>query len=278
MLAMKLIMTLLVRNEEDIIKENLDFHLSQGVDFFIVTDNKSIDSTTEILKEYEDKGLLHYIYQEEDDYNQHNWVTKMARMAHTDFNADWIINNDADEFWWPLKGSLKSTFISQANRTNVIVAQRHNFVPVKQNVKFYEHMIYRESESINYLGQALPPKVAHKANSRIYVNQGNHSVSGFWRQSKAHNQIEILHFPIRSYSQFLNKIKYGGAAYERNSTLEESVGNAWRKLYSEYKKELNLEKLYNNQVHDLIRTHEALDKGGILFDNRLKTYLNKLYK
>ena len=29
---MKLVMTLLVRDEEDIVRENLDFHLAQGVD------------------------------------------------------------------------------------------------------------------------------------------------------------------------------------------------------------------------------------------------------
>ena len=30
--AMKLVMTLLVRDEEDIVADNLDFHLAQGVD------------------------------------------------------------------------------------------------------------------------------------------------------------------------------------------------------------------------------------------------------
>ena len=42
--AMKLVMTLLVRDEEDIVRENLDFHLAQGVDEVIVTDNGSEDA------------------------------------------------------------------------------------------------------------------------------------------------------------------------------------------------------------------------------------------
>ena len=95
-------MTLLVRDEQDILRENIEFHKSQGVDFFIATDNRSTDDTTKILKEYESLGILKYIY-EEKDYNQAPWVTHMARMAYTVYGADWIINNDADEFWWPQK-------------------------------------------------------------------------------------------------------------------------------------------------------------------------------
>ena len=53
---MKLVMTLLLRDEEDIVRENLDFHLAQGVDRVIVTDNGSEDGTVEILREYEARG------------------------------------------------------------------------------------------------------------------------------------------------------------------------------------------------------------------------------
>ena len=38
---MKLVMTLLVRNEVDVIRANLEYHLAQGVDFVIVTDHGS---------------------------------------------------------------------------------------------------------------------------------------------------------------------------------------------------------------------------------------------
>jgi len=40
---------------------------------------------------------LYYILEEEDNYNQHACVTRMARLACTRFGADWVINNDADE-------------------------------------------------------------------------------------------------------------------------------------------------------------------------------------
>ena len=46
----KLAMTLIVRNEADIIEDNLRYHRAQGVDFFIVLDNGSTDGTLEILE------------------------------------------------------------------------------------------------------------------------------------------------------------------------------------------------------------------------------------
>ena len=38
---MKVVMTLLVRDEEDVLESNLHFHLATGVDHFVVTDHKS---------------------------------------------------------------------------------------------------------------------------------------------------------------------------------------------------------------------------------------------
>ena len=92
-------MTLLVRNEQDLIAENILFHHKQGVDQFIVMDNLSSDETIQIIK---DLGLfipIKLIYQKENNYNQSVWVTSMARTAASQYEADWVINNDADEFW-----------------------------------------------------------------------------------------------------------------------------------------------------------------------------------
>src|SRR3954466_6004641 len=102
---MKLVMTLLVRDEQDIVADNLDFHLAQGVDEVIVTDNGSEDATLEILRPYEERGAVRAISEPSDDSSQGRWVTRMARMEAADLGADWVINNDAHEFWWPRGGT-----------------------------------------------------------------------------------------------------------------------------------------------------------------------------
>ena len=51
-------MTLLVRDEADIVDAQLAYHLHAGVDHVIATDNASSDGTTELLERYERGGCL----------------------------------------------------------------------------------------------------------------------------------------------------------------------------------------------------------------------------
>ena len=56
------------------------------------------------------------------------WYTRMGRMAATEFGADWVIHNDADEFWWPLTGDLKEALAAIPERFGAVVAPRAEFV------------------------------------------------------------------------------------------------------------------------------------------------------
>ncbi|CAA6822541.1 MAG: Unknown protein [uncultured Sulfurovum sp.] len=278
---MKLVMTLLVRDEEDILKENIDFHLEQGVDFIIATDNCSVDSTKEILKAYERKGVLHYIYEKEDNYNQHQWVTKMARLASKKYAADWVINNDADEFWYATEHkSLKEAFLSLEKEYTVVEAERNNFVALKDmnpNLPFYSQMIFKEVKSLNPIGKPLPPKQAHIGNANIIVKQGNHSVENLDNKKIKQNFIKILHFPIRSHKQLINKIIHGGAAYERNSELSKNIGNTWRELYRQLKQDGNLDNYLINHMYSKKRLKKELNDDILIQDDFLKNYFMEIY-
>ena len=74
----------------------------------MVTDNGSTDETPEILGRYEKAGLVTVITEPGTDYRAAGagWLTQMARLAATEFDADWVVHTDADEFWWPVSGSL----------------------------------------------------------------------------------------------------------------------------------------------------------------------------
>ena len=113
---MKLVMTLLCRDAADILDAQLAFHLNAGVDFVIATDHRSEDGTTEILEQYEREGHLHLIREESEQFEQSRWVTRMARLAATDFGASWVLNSDSDEFWWPRGADLKDVLAAIPDR------------------------------------------------------------------------------------------------------------------------------------------------------------------
>jgi glycosyltransferase involved in cell wall biosynthesis len=268
---MKLVMTLLVRDEEDIVADNLDFHLAQGVDEVIVTDNGSVDGTLEILRAYEARGLVRIIVEPTDDYSQGRWVTRMARIAATEHKADWVINNDADEFWWPREGTLRTLFEGLGGDVGAVVGHRTNFVPRPEDDRpYWERMTLRERESLNPVGKPLPPKLAHRAHPEIVVVQGNHRIKGPDVGSEVDDgSIEILHFPMRSYAQFENKIIKGGRAYARNKELPEKTGRTWRRLYETWEQG-GLPAHYEASV-----VAEAA-RQDLLEDTRLRDYLEAL--
>lgn len=273
---MRLVMTLLVRDEQDVLRENIEFHRAQGVDFFVVTDNKSEDSTPDIIRDYERLGIARYIYEGADDYNQSAWVTRMARLAATDYAADWVINNDADEFWWPRRGNLSATFAALPPATTVLVAQRHDFVALNTETDvFYRDMVYRKRVSLNTIGKPLPPKVAHRAHPDVEVAQGNHWAELPGEPVIADGVVDIFHFPLRSYAQFTNKIIKGGQAYERNTTHNANVGSTWRKLYQEYQRN-GLTDFYRKESVSPEQIAAGLRDGTLISDRRLADYLDEI--
>jgi hypothetical protein len=274
---MKLVLTLLVRDEEDIIDLHMAYHLAQGVDFILVTDNRSKDATGNIVRRYQDAGTARLMYEPHDDYAQGSWVTRMARIACTELGADWVINSDADEFWWPQSGDLKSTLAALPREAGALAAPRVNFVPTRENGRpFYERMVVREKQSFNALGDPLPPKVCHRARPDVIVEQGNHAVTGrdLARFEDA-SPLIIFHFPLRTYKQFENKIVNGGQAYERNAELHPLVGGTWRHLYRLYECG-GLPGYYGGQQLSPAAIEKGVESGELVVDERLRLFLKSL--
>lgn len=235
----KLTMTLLVRNEADILADNIRYHHALGVDSFIVMDNLSTDATPEIIQALRQEFDIDYLRQEDDDYNQWQWVTDMARRAARDHGADWVINNDADEFWQPQAGDLKQFCAALPPEVSVVEVQRHNAVvscdsdaPLAGRCHPRASVMF-EGQSLNVKGLPLPGKVLHRASETVTVAQGNHSVSDLSGQVEvAGAGLRILHYPYRSLAHYKAKIRLGGAAYGRNTTLDQGIGATWRSHYA----------------------------------------------
>jgi len=245
---MKLIMTLLVKNEIDIIRENINFHLASGIDHLIITDNKSDDGTRDILSEYDQLNEITVIDEPGDDYSQYKWVTRMALLAGERHGADWIINNDADEFWIHPEKSLKEAL--EVTTSPVQLCARRNMVfpfdTPETGAHWVERLRYRTASLTErvpledplhdplpdlYFNLNLPGKAIVRSKGLLGIEQGNHSARFEQPVKPEQNEIVVYHFPVRSKQQFETKIRQGGQAYARNYELSEKVGWHWRRFY-----------------------------------------------
>ena len=209
---MKLVLTLLARDEADVVGANLAYHLNAGVDFVVATDNRSRDGTAEILESYAREGSLHLLREASDAFDQSAWVTRMARLAATEHGADWVIHSDADEFWWPRGANLKEVLAATPERYGILRAPiRHFFLRAGADGGFFaEHMTVRPmlSAPVNEPENPLRPNthVLHRADAAAVVSAGNHALRG-----SAHEPlpgwfpVEVLHFPLRSREQARRK-------------------------------------------------------------------------
>jgi hypothetical protein len=275
--GMKLVMTLLVRNEVDVIEANLEYHLAQGVDFVIVTDHGSEDGTSKILREYERMGVAKVIRDEEEGHHQSNRVTRMAEIARLGHGADWVFHNDADEFWWPLVGDLRDVFSSFPPQFGQIEVQRRNFRPrVDGEGPFYSRLVYREAKSFNPRGTVLESKVAHRPHPEVVVAPGNHSISGADLSTvPAGEVLEIFHFPMRSYEQFEHKVVQIGHGYEQIPNLSPEVGGDQLALLARHR-EGKLRDYYDGLVLDRDALERGLQMGSIVVDRRLENFMRDL--
>ena len=130
-------MTLLARDEADIVDAQIAFHLHAGVDFVVATDNGSSDGTTEILERYEQAGVLRLLREPTDDMRQKEWVTRMARLAATEHDADWVLHADADEFWWPRAGTLRDVLAVVPERYGIVRGCWRHFLPRPDDGAFF---------------------------------------------------------------------------------------------------------------------------------------------
>jgi hypothetical protein len=276
---MKVVMTLLARDEADIVEPWLAFHLNAGADFVIATDNRSEDATTEILERYAREGHVHLIREPGEDLRQDEWVTRMARLAATDFGADWVINSDADEFWFPRGESLRDLLGAIPDRYGIVWAFWRLFVARPgDDEPFYERMAARFSAlaPINDPASLARPmrKVIHRADPGVQVARGNHGlVDSSFAPLRGWFPVEVLHFPVRSLEQCTHKAGLQGRAFERYVDRAPTAYHA--KMY-EALRSGRIDEHYEALVVDDDQLERGIEAGRLVVDTRLRDALRRL--
>ncbi len=270
---MKLVMTLLARDEADIVDTQIAFHLVAGVDFIVATEHGSQDGTGKVLERYAEQGVLHLLHESGAEFRQPQWVTRMARLAARDFGADWVINSDADEFWWPSGGDLKQVLERTPERYGVVHAFARPFLPRRGDAPFAERMTVRLTPPAPINDPASSFKVnvrlAHRAARDVVVGRGNASVRGTGLTPlPGPYAIEVLHFPIRGFDHFRRKFM------DHYTTVGGLRGDHARAY--EAARTGRLDDLYERICVDEERLRRGLADGSLAVDTRLRNAIREL--
>ena len=275
---MTLVMTLLARDEIDVVDSWLAFHLNAGVDLVVATDNRSQDGTTEVLEEYARSGHVHLIHEPGEDLRQDEWVTRMARLAATQYGANWVINSDADEFWWPRGASLAEVLDAVPPRYGTVGAFLRVFCPRPGDGPFAETMTTRFSAlaPINDPASLYKPirKIIHRGHPEIRLTRGNHALVGSpFAPLRGWFPVECLHFPLRSLAQCEHKAELQGAAFEKHIARPPTAYHA--DMYAALRAG-RMREYYEALVVSDDELERGVAEGRLVVDTRLRDALRQV--
>jgi hypothetical protein len=214
----------------------------------------------------------------------------MAQEAATDHGADWVVHGDADEFWWPLSGTLRETLERVPPSYGAIIGARAEFVarPPAPG-QWSERLTVRERRAL------LRPKIAHRADPHaVLLHRGGHDVAfveagetvrsalrppgravlrgvrdeagsgGGEPVPAASFEVRILHFPVRSLEQFRQRV---------DAALLHDPGRGPRARLKERYESKGVEGLYADLYLDDDAIARGVEEGRLVEDTRLRDFL-----
>jgi len=268
----RVVETLVVRDEADIVEAQIAYHLNAGVDFVVATDHGSQDGTTEILESFAGQGYLHRIPGEGPMVQEVAWRTRMARLAATEYDADWVLAADADEFWVPRTGSIKDVLGAVPPRFGVVGGVICHFVPRPDDgSQFAERMTARLVQRAPVNDPVSPmrpsPKSAFRGDPEVRVLHAAYLIeSPRLEQLPGWCPFDVFHFPCRSVAQWSRKTARRGHA-----DSDKQLGQYVKGLRAQERGEID--DVYQALVVDDETLRRGIELGVLVVDTRLRDAL-----
>ena len=244
---------LVARNEADIIRTNVLYHLSLGLDRILIVDNGSSDGTDRVLRELARDPRVRWT-RDEGLWYAGQLFTKIAREAYGE-GADWVVPIDADEFWYAPGGDLRG--VLEQSEAGALGAPGLNFIQRREQEESTPdavlHMTRRthepvaaergnrkpaaelvESQQIASVEIEPVRKWISRPTATIEMFRGNGKVEGVAGLKRATDEIVRLHAILRSRARLRAKAEGGERSKEAGSKPNQSSHlMRWKRLRDE---------------------------------------------
>jgi hypothetical protein len=226
-------------NSSDIIEQFLEHHLAGDIARIFLMDFGSADATLDIVQPYCDQGVVELLRLPSlHCKDSSNLLLNHIRSCQEQY--DWCLFIDPDEFL-SHPGTLVSTLAVFPEEVPVVNLRRFNVtglrpksinhpcVPfadldLKIKLRSQRSVEDRRARKLNpaWIFTDIPGKVAVRVKSDASVGDGDHTAQG--NTGLVVQSQDLLHFPIRSWEKFEEKIGLAKQDFDANPHLSPHFG------------------------------------------------------
>jgi len=275
-------------DQVDIVGDFLDWHLDLGIDLILAVDGGSTDGTTAVLEEYARTGRVVWFPLPERDMSKYSIADDLGAMARDRYQADWIIYADVDEFVCT-HGRPVRAVLAEADRDGVTlldIPRRTMTGPlIPPDRRATEVLTLRIDRTVvptpeqqvtwdfpvPFVFLEVGPHLAVRASALGGFGFGVH-VGTTTSGKSGTSDLYILHYAIRGYAEFLQKVRNTENWIADNPHLPLGWGWHWRR-WIRLEKDGRLREDYERQFVSPERANELLRDGTCALDTTIAAWL-----
>lgn len=209
-------------------------------------------------------------------------VAEMIHLAKNKYYADWVINADADEFYYSSCLDLKKSIL-QSEGGNVLWVDSIFIFPEDRkdwlNSSYFVTRPFQkfEADALGITGNSLYEefigsqgctKVIHKTHGFVRISDGNHDAKMRFRKKIHSADIRLYHYHIRSYLGWEQKVaRWADSIFLLPDGQGEHMKHMVR-LYQAGKLKDEFEQKYGSQMREYLQKH-----GVVSNDPSVKNFL-----
>jgi hypothetical protein len=284
----KIVLLVVPSEQDDILKDYIEWHLDLGVDLILAEDVGSSDNTCEILDSFSKTGRVQWSVVPDKNRLRYRAEETLSKMAIDRYQADWIIMSDVDEFLCPQGQELRA-ILQRAAADNVTAIRVPCFNvtgPVFQSPRRATEVLTlridkpldpqpEQSSSddipVPYIFLRHPPKTITRASAFVGYGPGMHTVATAWGSTREFPELRFLHYPIRGFDKLEAKTVAGSAFFEENTHLETWWSWHWRR-WIRLHQEGRLREDYESQFLSPARAQELVRDGICTVDETIANW------